>query len=103
MNVLGYQIICVFIMATVSYLPRMIPLTFIRKKVRSKFIKSFLTYIPYAVLGSLTFPAIFYSTGNIYTSIIATIVALVMSFFKLNMALVAVVCTAVAFGLGFVL
>lgn len=101
MSALGYQLIAAAIMALVSYLPRMVPLVFMRKKVKSAFIKSFLTYIPYAVLTSLTFPAIFYSTGNIYTAIIGTAVALILSFFKLNMALVAVIAVAVVFGTGF--
>ena len=58
--------------------------------------------MPYAVLAALTFPAIFYATGNLYTAIIGTVVALALSFFKVNMALVAVVCVGVVFGFSFV-
>ena len=47
------------IMALVTYLIRMIPLTFFQKEIKSQFIKSFLFYVPYAVLGAMTFPAIF--------------------------------------------
>ena len=50
---------CVFLMALVSYLPRVLPVTIFRKPIKSRFIRSFLAYIPYAVLASLTFPAIY--------------------------------------------
>ena len=96
-----YQIICVVVMALASYIPRFIPITFLKKKIKSKYIQSFLYYMPYAVLAALTFPAIFYSTGNIYTAIIGTALALILSFFKVNMALVAVVCVGAVFGFSF--
>ena len=56
--------IYIFVMAAVTYLIRMIPFTFFRKKIKSRFFRSFLYYIPYAVLSAMTIPAIFYSTGN---------------------------------------
>jgi len=54
------------------------------------------------VLAALTFPYVFYSTGNVLAASIATIAALVMSYFELNMASVAAISFLVAFGLGFV-
>lgn len=98
-----YILIAALCMALASYIPRVIPLVFCRKKVTSRFLKSFLFYMPYAVLTALTFPSIFYSTGNIITAAIGTAVALILSFFKLNLAAVAVICVAVVFGLGFIL
>ena len=95
------QLICVLIMALASYLPRFIPITFLKKKIKSRYIQSFLFYMPYAVLAALTFPAIFYATGNIYTAIIGTSIALILSFFKINLAIVAVVCVAAVFGFSF--
>lgn len=89
-------------MALASYIPRVLPLVIFRKPIKSRYIKSVLYYMPYAVLASLTFPAIFYSTGSVATAAVGTAVALVMSFFKVNLAVVALVCIAVAFGLGFV-
>ncbi len=96
-----YQIICVVIMAIASYLPRFIPITFLRKKIKSQYIQSLLYYMPYAVLAALTFPAIFFATGNIYTALIGTVIALTLSFFKVNMAIVAVVCVGAVFGFSF--
>ena len=89
-------------MALASYIPRAIPLIFCRKKIKSVFIRSFLFYMPYAVLSALTFPSIFYSTGNIWTALIGTAVAIGLSFIKPNIALVAVVCVGVVFGFSFV-
>ncbi len=98
-----YQIICVCIMALASYIPRFIPLVFCRKKIQSTFLKSFLYYMPYAVLSALTFPAIFFSTGSLWTAIIGTVVAIGLSLFNVNLAIVAVVCVGTVFGLGFIL
>ena len=96
-----YQILSVVIMALASYLPRFIPITFLKKKIKSKYVQSFLFYMPYAVLAALTFPAIFFATGSIYTAIIGTAIALILSFFKINLAIVAIVCVAAVFGFGF--
>ena len=59
-----YQILAVLVMALFTYLPRFLPLTFFRKKITSKFINSALYYLPYTVLGALTFPGVFNSTPN---------------------------------------
>ena len=96
-----YLLLSALIMAVASYIPRFLPLVFFRKKLKSAFMRSFLTYMPYAVLSALTFPAIFYSTGNIFTSIAGTVIALVLSYFNLNLALVALICSAAVFGLSF--
>ena len=52
------------VMAIVTYIIRALPITLFRKEIKSKWLKSFLYYIPYAVLGAMTFPAIFFSTGS---------------------------------------
>ena len=90
-------IIYIAVMAGVSYLIRMIPFTLFRKKIKSPFFRSFLYYIPYAVLSSMTIPAIFYSTGNITTSVIGTVVAVALAYFKLPLIVVALAASAAAF------
>ena len=85
------------VMAGVTYLIRMIPFTLFRKKIKSPFFRGFLYYIPYAVLSAMTIPAIFYSTGNIKTSVIGTIVAVVLAYFKLPLIVVAISASAAAF------
>ena len=51
------------VMAGVTYLLRMLPLTLMRRQIKSRFIRSFLHYVPYAVLSAMTIPDILYSTG----------------------------------------
>ncbi|MDE6426236.1 MAG: AzlD domain-containing protein [Ruminococcus sp.] len=88
------------VMAVVTYLIRMIPFAFFRKKIKSRFFRNFLYYIPYAVLSAMTIPAIFYSTGNIITAIVGTVTAFVLSYFNLPLIVVALSATAIAFIAG---
>ena len=81
--------IAIILMALVTYFPRVLPLAIFRKEIKSRYIKSFLQYVPYAVLGSLTFPDIFYSTGNLITAICGTIVALFFSYKEKSLVVVA--------------
>ena len=67
-------VIYIAVMAGVTYLIRMIPFTFFRKKIKSRFFRSFLYYIPYAVLSAMTFPAILSSTGNFASALVGLIV-----------------------------
>lgn len=67
-------------MALTTYLIRMLPLTVFRKPIKSKFIKSFLHYVPYACLTAMTFPAILYDTTYIFSGIAALLVAVVLAF-----------------------
>ena len=90
----------VFVMAGVTYLIRMIPFTFFRRKITSRFWLSFLHYIPCAVLSAMTFPAIFYSTGSMVTATAGTVAALVMAYFELPLIVVALGASLTAFLLG---
>ena len=81
------------VMAIVTYLIRVVPLTLFRKQIKSKYIRSFLDYTPFAVLGVMTFPDIFTSTGSLYSAIAGTIVALILGYMKKG--IVTVSCTAI--------
>ncbi|MDY3795372.1 MAG: AzlD domain-containing protein [Agathobacter sp.] len=85
------------VMAGVTYLIRAIPLALCRGKVKNVFIKSFLAYIPYAVLGAMTFPAIIYSTDGIASGIAGTITGLILAYRRKSLLLVAVASCAAAF------
>ena len=54
------------VMAFVTYLIRVIPLTVFRKKIENRYIQSFLYYVPYTCLTAMTFPAILYATESIW-------------------------------------
>ena len=89
-------VIYIAVMAGVTYLIRMIPFTAFRKQIKSRFIKSILYYLPYAVLAAMTVPAIFYSTGNIKSAVVGTIVAVVIAFFEKPLIIVALAAAASA-------
>lgn len=82
------------VMALVTYLVRVIPFTVFRKKIRSRFLKSFLYYIPYAILSAMTIPAIFYSTGNMITAAVGTVIAVVLAYLDLPLIIVALAASA---------
>ncbi len=91
----------IIVMAGVTYLIRMIPFVFFRKKIKSEFFRSFLYYVPYAVLSAMTLPAIFYSTGSYITAAIGTAAAVVLAYFGLPLIAVALAAAASAFAAGF--
>ena len=93
-------IVYIAVMAVVTYLIRMIPFAFFRKKITSRFFRSFLYYIPYAVLSAMTIPAIFYSTGNLVTSVAGTVVAVILAYFDLPLIVVALSASAATFIFG---
>lgn len=66
-------------MAGVTYLIRMIPLTFFEKKITSPFFLSFLYYVPYAVLSAMTFPAIMHATGHLVSGILGMLCGAVLA------------------------
>ena len=71
--------IYLFIMAGVTYLIRALPLVIFKGKITNRFVQSFLYYVPYAVLGAMTFPSILFSTGNLAASIAGLITACVLN------------------------
>jgi len=89
------------VMAGVTYLIRMLPLTVFRKEIKSVFVKSFLHYVPYAVLGAMTFPDVMYSTGSLWTALVGLVVAIVMAWRGRSLLTVAIgACLAVAAAQG---
>ena len=96
-------VVYIAVMAVTTYLIRVIPFAAVRGKIRSRFINSVLFYIPYAVLSAMTFPAIFFATGNVITSSVGTVIALVMAYFDLPLIAVALGSSAGAFLAGWIM
>lgn len=96
-------IIYIIAMALTTYLIRMIPITLLKKKIRNKFILSFLHYMPYAVLGAMTFPAILYSTENIYSAVIGMFVAIGLSYMQRSLITVALTSSLAVFMVEFIM
>ena len=89
------------VMAGVTYLIRMLPMTVFRREIKSVFVKSFLHYVPYAVLGAMTFPDVLYATGSLWTALAGLVVAVVMAWRGRSLLTVAVgACLAVAAAQG---
>lgn len=89
------------VMAVVTYLIRMLPLTVFRRPIRSRFVESFLSYIPYAVLGAMTFPDVLYSTGDLRTAAVGVVVAVILAWRGKSLLTVAIAaCCAVAAAQG---
>ena len=92
------------VMAVVTYLIRMLPLTAYRRPIRSRFVQPFLTYIPYAVLGAMTFPDVLYSTGDFRTAAAGVVTAVFLAWRGKSLLTVAVAaCLAVAAAQGVLL
>lgn len=89
--------IYLLILAGSTYLIRAIPFAAIRKKINNRFVKSFLYYIPYAVLSAMTLPAAFYATGNVISGAIGLVVGGIFAYMGKSLTLVAVISCAAAF------
>jgi len=82
------QFITVLLMALVTYLPRLIPMTLLRGRKLSSGLQNFLKCVPFAVLGALIFPEILYSTTSVSSAAVGLAVALALSLLRLNVVLV---------------
>lgn len=87
----------IVVMAGVTYLVRMLPFVIFRKKINSKFVRDFLYYVPYAVLGAMTIPAVFYSTGSVISAVAGLIAAGILAFKNKGLLPVAATACAAAF------
>ena len=67
-------------MALTTYLIRVLPMTLFRKPIRSRFVRAFLHYVPYACLTAMTFPAILSSTASVISGAAALLVAVWLAF-----------------------
>ena len=94
---MGYIIAGIAVMALVTYLVRVLPMVIFRKKITNVRVKSFLYYVPYAVLSAMTFPAIFSSTGTKISAIAGCAAAVILSYFRKGLLTVAVGAAAAVF------
>lgn len=84
-------------MAGVTYLIRMLPLTLIQKKITNVYLKSFLYYIPYACLTAMTFPAILYATESVISAMAGFLAAILLALRKKSLVTVALFSCTVVF------
>ncbi len=92
----------ILIMFAVSYLIRSLPLTLVKKPIKSRFVKSFLYYVPYVTLALMTFPAIMNSTVSPWMGLVVLGVGMVLAWIGFGLPIVACACSVVCFFLEFV-
>lgn len=84
-------------MAVTTYLVRMLPLAVFRRPIKSRFLRSFLRYVPYACLAAMTFPAILQDTASLVSGAAALVVAVVLAYFDQSLIVVALCSSAAVF------
>ena len=95
--------IMLFIMAGVTYLIRLLPLLLVKKQIKNNFLLSFLYYMPYAVLATMTIPDVFYSTGDPISATAGILVALLLAFFEKSLLAVSLVSSGCALITGIIM
>jgi len=93
----GYIILGIAVMAITTYLIRMLPMAIFRKRITNIRVRSFLYYVPYAVLAAMTFPAIFSSTGTTISAVAGCVAAILLAYFRKGLLTVAVGASATVF------
>ena len=99
----GYMLLGIAVMSGVTWAIRMIPLAVIRRKFRNRFFLSLLYYLPYGVLSAMIFPAVFTSCGSVAASAAGAAVALILSFFRAKLIVVAAAAVFAAWLAGIIL
>lgn len=89
--------IYILVMAGVTYLIRVLPLTLIRKPIKNRTIRSFLYYVPYVTLSVMTFPSILTATSNLYSAAAGFAAALILSYIGASLFKVAVGACGIVF------
>lgn len=89
--------IYILVMAAVTYLIRLLPLTLIRKEIKNKTIRSFLYYVPYVTLAVMTFPAILSETGSVWSAWAALLTGVLLAWFGKSLLQVSVCACFVVF------
>lgn len=89
--------IYILVMAVTTYLVRALPLILLKKPIKSRFLRSFLHYIPVACLTAMTFPAILYATDHILSGIVGLAVAVLLAFKNKSLIVVAASSCAAVF------
>ena len=85
------------LMAIVTFLIRALPLTLLRREIKSVFIKSFLHYVPYVTLAVMTFPAIMDATRSPYAGLAALIAGIGLAWKGASLLTVSVACCATVY------
>ena len=92
--------IYIAVMAGVTFLIRVLPLTVIRKKIKNRFFNSFLYYVPYVTLAVMTFPDMILTPPSLTTGIAALTAGIIAAWMRLGLLPVAAICCLVTWAMG---
>ena len=95
--------IYIAVMAIVTYLIRVLPLTLVRREIKNIYIRSFLYYVPYVTLSVMTFPSMMDATGSQWSGLAALIVGMILAWKGASLFKVAVACCAVVYVLELII
>ena len=87
----------ILVMAAVTFLIRALPLTLIRRPIRSRFLRSFLFYVPYVTLAVMTFPDILHATDSVWSGLLALVAGVALAWSGQGLFVVAVASCVVVF------
>lgn len=93
----------ILVMAGVTYLIRMLPLTLIKKEIKNTYVKSFLYYVPYVTLSVMIFPAILTATASVWSGAAALLAAAFLAYRGKSLFQVSTAACAVVFLLEWVM
>ena len=91
----------ILIMAAVSFLIRVLPLTLIRREIKNKTVRSFLYYVPYVTLAVMTFPAILDATGSVWSGLAALLFGILLAWLGAGLFPISILCCVIVFVLEF--
>lgn len=87
----------ILIMIVVTNLIRVLPMVLIRGRIRNRFVRSFLYYVPYVTLAVMTFPTIVTSTTIPISGALALVLGIIAAWFGLGLFPVATICCVVVY------
>ena len=93
----------IIVMAAVTYTIRALPMTLLRRPIKSRFIRSFLYYVPYVTLAVMTFPAIMEATQAPLAGLLALAAGVLLAWFGASLFQVSVLCCVVVFAAELIL
>ena len=89
--------IYIAVMAGVSFLIRVLPLTVIRKQIKSRFLRSFVFYVPYVTIAVMTFPAIITASAHPVSGAVALVAGIILAWLGGGLFPVAILCSVTVF------
>lgn len=98
----GRLLLYLLVMVLVTNLIRILPVTLVRKKIKNRFLRSFLYYVPYVTLAVMTVPAIIDATGAPLAGFLALLAGIAAAWFGLGLFPVALICCLVVLVAGLI-